>query len=234
MIKAFYNASTGTIWSQKGLDVTANNIANISTDGYKAQNTSFADLMYTNMRGAQEQNLKSGHGSKLNKTDTLFEQGSLKQTGRNLDFALNKDGFFAIQTAESVKYTRNGSFSLSEQADGSFALAAFPGGRVLDANGQPITVTDANANEDLNIGVYVFPNKDGLQREGNTLFTAGAFSGEAIVDSDAELLQGYLEASSVDLAEEMATMITDQRSFGMNVKMVQMADEIMDTLNRLR
>ena len=232
MIRAFYNASAGTVWSQKGLDVTANNIANVSTDGYKAQNATFSDLLCTNMRGTEETNLKSGHGSKVNKTDTLFEQGSLKPTGRDLDYALNKDGFFAIQTPEGIKYTRNGNFSLSEQADGSFALVAFQGGKVLDANGQPITVTDSAG--DLNIGVYVFQNKNALQREGNTLFSAGEFPGEAVVDEEPGLLKGYLEASSVDLAEQMSAMITDQRSFGINVKMVQMADSVMETLNNLR
>ena len=69
MIRSFYTASAGTVWSQKGLDVTANNIANVSTDGYKAQTATFADLLYTNMRSTDEANLKSGHGTKLSKTE---------------------------------------------------------------------------------------------------------------------------------------------------------------------
>ncbi|MDD4572533.1 MAG: flagellar hook-basal body protein [Clostridia bacterium] len=232
MIRSFYTASAGTVWSQKGLDVTANNIANVSTDGYKAQTATLAALRYTNMRGTDEANLKSGHGTMLSKSDIIYEQGSLRQTGRSLDFALNKEGFFAIQMPDGIKYTRNGNFSLSEKADGSFALVAANGGTVLDENGKPITVSDKNAK--LNIGVYVFQNKGALTKEHGNMFVAGEFPGEAVVMDEPGLLKGYLEASSVDLAQEMADMITEQKAFGLNVKMIQISDEIMQTLNSLR
>lgn len=234
MISSFYTAATGTINLQKAFDVTANNIANVSTTGFKSSEPSFADLIYTNINAPQNANtnLKSGHGAKLQKTDTLFKQGNFKQTDRNLDFALpQENAFFAIQTGGKVKYTRNGDFHLSVE-NGRNYLTSSDGGYVLDAKGQRISL---NSEKDAPaVGVFSFQNTDGLSREGNTYFTPSAISGQAAAIVNPEVKTGYLEDSAVDLSDQMTSVIELQRAFQFNSKIIQMSDEIMQTVNSLR
>ncbi len=234
MISSFYTAATGTINLQKGFDVTANNLANVSTAGYKASEPTFADLMYTNIHNAQgaDTKLKSGHGVKIEKTDTMFDQGGLKQTNRSLDYALTtSNGFFAIQTDGKVKYTRSGSFHLSME-NGKNYLTSSDKGYVLDAKGKKITV---NSEADSpNIGVFSFANTDGLSRGDNCYFTVSNSSGDAKAVNNPEIKKGFLEDSAVNLADEMASVIHLQRAFQFNSKIVQVSDEIMQTVNSLR
>lgn len=234
MISSFYTAATGTIQLQKGVDVTANNIANVSTTGYKASAPTFADLIYTNIHAAAgaDSDLKSGHGTELQKTDTLFAQGGFQNTGRAFDYALTQPNqFFAVESGGQVKYTRNGSFHMSVQPDGNY-LVTSDGNYVVGPNGQRITVADEQA--DPEIGVYTFANCDGLVRDGNTNFTATNLSGNASAVANPELKKGYLEDSSVSVADEMVSVMELQRAFQFNSKIVQLSDEIMQTVNGLR
>lgn len=234
MISSFYTAATGAIQLQKGFDVTANNIANASTTGYKTVSSSFADLVYTNIHapeGADTQ-LKSGHGAKLQKTDTVYTAGTPRQTDRSLDFMLpDSNSFFAVETGDGVKYTRNGNFHLSVE-NGMNYLTDASNAYVLDANGQRIVYNAEDKNS--NIGVFSFNNQDGLVREGNTYFTANAVSGEAAAVANPEIKTGFLEDSAVNLADEMTSVIQLQRAFQFNSKIVQVSDEIMQTVNNLR
>lgn len=234
MISSFYTASTGVVQLQKGMDVTANNIANLSTTGYKPSAPSFSDLIYTNINAAANSNtaLKSGHGTKLGKTDTLFTTGTPRSTGRSLDFALTQPNqFFAVRSKGTVQYTRGGNFHLSVQQGGNY-LVDSAGGYVLDAGGQPIKL--ANDQSAVRPGVFTFANCDGLERSGDSYFTATAVSGAATAAANPEWKQGALEDSSADMSTEMASVIELQRAFQMNSKVVQMSDEIMQTLNALR
>lgn len=236
MLTSFYTASVGAISQQKGLDVTANNIANASTGGFKADKASFSDLLYTNVREPEstDSNLKVGHGAKVGKTDTLFTPGSIQQTDKSLDYALTDNNtFFAVKTTDgSVKYTRNGSFQMSKATDGKFYLADDKGSLVLDSHGQTITVKDEDDKQ--NVGVYTFKNLDGLSKAGDSYFNATAVSGEASVAQNAKVKQKYVEGSSVDMADEMSNVITSQRAFEFNAKIVQISDELMQTLNSMR
>lgn len=234
MINSFYTAATGTIQLQKGIDVAANNIANIETTGYKATEPTFSDLLYTNLHAAPttQTDLKSGHGAKLAKTDTVFTQGGLEQTGRMMDYALTQpDEFFAVQTGGTVKYTRNGNFHISEE-NGTKYVVDSTNGYVLDANGQRIAVDSETA--DIPAAVYSFPNCDGLSREGNSYFTATGHSGAGVAVANPAMKKGWLENSSADLTTELTSVMELQRAFQMNSKMVQMSDEIMQTVNSLR
>lgn len=232
MITAFYTAANGTIQQQKGLDVIANNIANVGTSGFKGSKTAFADLLYTNIRQAQgDSKLKTGHGTKIQKTDVLHTQGAFQSTGRTLDYALTDSGFFAIETADGIKYTRSGNFEITND-NGKFFLTAMQGGFVLDSSGKKIEVK--NEDDEHNIGVYEFKNNDGLQIEGGLFFTKTQESGEATATDKVLAKRGYLENSNVDLAQNMVEMIEAQRAFQFNSKIVQMSDEIMQTVNALR
>ncbi len=233
MNTSFYTAAAGVISQQRGLEVTANNVANLSTDGYKPDRTAFADLVATNVRNSAP-GLKTGHGDALWKTDTVFSSGGLRQTGRMQDYALVSDNaFFAVKDADgAVRYTRNGSFRLSEQGDGSFLLCDSNGGKVLDGGGNPIVVKDGE--EKQNVGVFSFRNRDGLRKAGGNDFDATDVSGPAVPVRNAEVKQGYLEGSSAGLADEIADMMAAQRAFEFNAKMVNISDEVVQTLNSLR
>ena len=234
MITSFYTAATGTIQLQKGIDVAANNIANVDTTGYKATEPTFSDLLYTNIHAAPntQTDLKNGHGTKLAKTDTVFTQGGLKQTGQMMDYALTQPNeFFAVQTGGTIKYTRNGNFHISEE-NGLKYVVDSTGGYVLGANGQRITVNSET--DDVPAAVYSFPDCDGLSREGNSYFTATDRSGAATWVENPAVKKGWLEESSANLSTELTSVMELQRAFQMNSKIVQMSDEIMQTVNNLR
>lgn len=234
MIQSFYTAATGTIQVQKGMDVTSNNIANISTTGFQAQRGAFADLVYTGMHSAEgtEAEAVTGHGTKLAKTDTIFASSALNNTSRPQDYALPQaNQFFAIRNGDTIRYTRNGNFHLSVQGETDY-LVASDGGYVLGANGQPIQVE--NEKDPAAVGVFTFANCDGLLREAGTYFVETPLSGRASTVQNAEVRQGYLENSSVSLPDEMSSILETQRAFQFNSKIVQISDEIMQTVNGLR
>lgn len=236
MQTSFYTAGTATVQSQRGLDVLANNIANVSTTGFKTQSPAFSDLLYTNMNYDND-DLKIGHGARLAKADTIFSMGALNPTGRELDFALTENNaFFAVRTNEGVKFTRDGGFIMSEQQDGTFHLATGDGYSILGEDGQPIVI---DPNEEIGgiqtrIGVYKFDNIDGLERAGSNRFNATDRSGEAYLTNNDCIEQGVLEASAVDYADQITNVIKSQRAFQFNARMVQISDEIMQTVNNMR
>ncbi len=234
MTTGFHTAATGMIWAQKALGVTANNIANLSTEGYKADSTSFADLLYTQVKSPEENpGLKVGHGSKIDKTDTLFSSSGLDQTGQPQDYAMtDARTFFALRTPDGrTFYTRSGSFKLSQHADGKFYLSDSAGNEVLGGDGNPIAVADAGQKQDL--GVFTFRNLDGLQKVGGG-FEATEGSGQAVRVTGADVRQGYLESSSADMATEFSNMILQERAYQLDAKMAVMTDEVMQTVNNLR
>jgi flagellar basal-body rod protein FlgG len=235
MINSFYTAAAGLTEMQKGFDVTANNISNVSSSGYKASKATFADLIYTNIKDASGANtdLKSGHGIKLDKTDIEMSQGDMQQTDRPLDYAiLNPNGFFAVQKDGRVEYTKNGNFHLTVAQGGSY-LTTSDGGIVLDSQGQPVMVASEN-DTPADIGVYTFANSGALERIGNCAFLPTDASGAATAAVNPELKKGWLEGSNVSITDEMASVISLQRAFQMNSKIVQMSDEITQTINSLR
>ena len=234
MLASFYTAATGAIAQQNGMSLHANNIANVSTSGYKADEGVFSDLLYTNVHSDGNDSLKTGHGTKLGATDTVFQQGSLNDTGRSLDYALCSDKtFFAVRgTDGTVKYTRCGAFTKSVGQDGKTYLSDGSGGYVLDGSGNAIAVTDDE--KKLGIGVYTFKNLDGLVKTGDNYFSATNVSGDAYRAENAEIKQACLESSSTDMASELSNVIVSERAFGFNAKVVQMSDEIMQTVNSLR
>lgn len=236
MISTFYTASTAATQSQMGIDVSANNIANSATYAYKPSTTTFSDLLYTNMQGGN-QDLQMGHGTKLSKADIVFTVGTPRPTSRNLDFCLTEsNSFFAIQTPEGIKYTREGNFHISNE-NGQQYLTDGAGGYVLNQNNQRIIVdqkaVDTTGNN-LGIGMFSFANLGGLKQDGNNAFLPTANSGAAQAAPRAKVQKGYLEASATNMAQEMTTTMQMQRAFQFNAKMVQVSDEVMQTINNLR
>ena len=230
MTTGFSTATTGMIWAQKSIDVTANNIANVSTTAYKPDKDSFADLLYTQVHEADiKPDLKVGHGSKLNKTDTLYEAAAISPTGQPLDFALtDKRDFFAVRTpAGQTLYTRDGHFILSKHSDGHFYLADSAGNTVV---GGEQLIDSPNPT----VTAFTFKNLDGLIKTGNNDYEATDRSGQAALVDNPEYRQGYLEGSGADLATELSNVIVQSRAFELDAKMAAMTDEVMQTVNSLR
>ena len=244
MIKAYYTATNSAISNQNYLDVISNNMANVQTEGFKKSKANFSDLMYTNIRGAEGANteLKSGSGSKLNKAGILFSQGAPQYTGEKTDYAINGEGFFAVQFEENIMFTRGGSFEITN-IDGENYLT-YQGGYVLNADEEPVIFEnyDDIDNVDENIenmdnikpGIFVFNNKNGLNQAGNNLYVLANEDVEYNLHENPNLIQGYIETSNVEISEEMVDLIKIQRTFQLNSRIIQTADEIEQTINSLR
>lgn len=236
MIRSFYTSFSGLMAQEKGMAVTANNVANADTKGFKPDKSAFADLVTTNVYAPQSSypGMLVGQGSKMSKTDTLFTQGGVSETNRPQDYALTEENqFFAVRSSDgTVKYTRNGEFQLSERASGRFYLADSNGDQVLNGAGQPIVVT--NEQQKQPVGVFSFSNPEGLTKTGDNCYLPTALSGGAAAVQGATVKEGFVEDSTVDMTDELSDLIRSNRAFGFNAKLVQMSDEIMQTVNNLR
>ena len=246
---AFYSATTGMIAQQEGMNIYSNNIANVNTVGYKSMRPSFADCIYTDQR-ATEEDWDTGHGQFINKTDLMWEESSLTETGQALDYALVGSGFFMVLDNHGDTYlTRDGSFQITE-IDDHWELVNGNGDFVLDYEGNHIIVpfetatdNDGNEYETTNIdysaltdaiGVYNVANNWGLDQADSSHFKITERSGEPVADTAAVKKEYYLEMSGVDIATEMVHVIETQRSYQLNAKIIQAADEFQQIANNLR
>lgn len=238
MNAAFYTAGAGASAHQSKMNVISNNMANISTTGFKRKVPVFADLVYSNYPSGGGP-LQTGNGLKIDKTsDNFAETGAPIPTEGKLDFALNGEGFFAVSQmdGEEVLYTRDGRFAIS-YFDETPYLTNTSGMLVLNADGEPIEMdgltTDAKM-EELNIGVFSIPVKDGMISEGYGNYSITEKNGEPELIEFPKLLRGALEASNVDMATEMTQVMEAQRAFSFALKMVQTSDELEQEINALR
>lgn len=255
MIQAFYSATVGAQQQMRGMDVHANNIANVNTYGYKAQMPAFQALMYGMLDGADGNQLPKGSGTRMALTGSDFSSGPLEQTDRELDYAIVGEGFFALYDPVSgeISFTRDGSFVLSEfqtvveteegaqqmsaddpvqepTVETHYYLSDGDGRQVLGTDGYPIEVTDPSA--DLPVGIFSLQYQDGLERAGSERFLRNDKNG-ALWVSTAKLQRGFLESSNADLATELTGVIESQRSYSYALKMVMTADEVETTVNNL-
>ena len=259
---SFYTATTGAIQQQDRLDVHANNIANVNTFGFRAKQPSFSQLMTGPVVGIEEE-LARGVGARMEDAATDFRQAGLTGTDRKLDYAINGSGFFGLldpRTGE-VSYTRDGSFTLSEfkemgdveveeiDEDGNavrrteqqqvskWYLSDGMGRFVLGTDGRRIEVGGGLEDETdippLPVGVFDFINHDGMRSLGDNRIVPVDKNGGVGIGSG-EAVQGYLELSNADLANELAKVIESQRSFQYMLRMITTSDEIETTVNNLR
>lgn len=235
MNMSFYTAAVGAGQQQNKLAVVGNNLANVNTVGYKTKTGVFSDLVYQNINAPANANtnLKQGSGGILERTETLFTEGSLMLTESQLDFAIQGQGFFALfdPGTQEFTYTRDGSFSLSQLGDVLY-LANDQGKWVMDSQMNPIVVLDPN--DELNIGIFDFENKNGMLSIGANQFLPVDKNGAPFLSENSELTRGALEGSNVDLGIEMARVIESQRAYQLSLKMIQTSDEITNTINNLR
>lgn len=241
---AFYSAAAGMRACQEKLDVTANNMANVNTTGYKNMEVSFQDLIYTDMNTKAEGEHRMGHGSHVAGVDSVFLQGLLEKTGRPLDFAVAGKAYFAVDDGSgTTAYTRDGAFRIGMSQGAPYLMNA-TGAFVLDGNGNRIQVpllpgtntADIDSLQER-IGLYTFENPSGLTMTGSNLCRVSENSGAAVaVKSSKEnrLVNCALEASMADTATEMIRVIESQRALQMNARIVTSADEVEEMINNLR
>ncbi len=260
MIRSLYIAKTGMEAQQTQLDTISQNLANVSTNGYKRSHAIFEDLMYQNLRqsGANttEQTqlptgLQVGLGVRPVATARIYSQGNLQQTTNNLDIAIKGNGFFQIQQPDgTTAYTRDGSFQLSStgQIVNNNGYTLLPG-ITIPTNAQSITVgTDGTVSVTLpgtpapqtvgQLQLASFINPAGLDPKGQNLFTETASSGTPnsgtpTADGLGMLQQGYVETSNVNVVEELVAMIQTQRAYEMNSKAIQTSDQMLQKLAQI-
>lgn len=239
MNTSFYTAASGALAQQNKMNVISNNMANVNTTAFKRKSPVFADLLYTSHASGGGAPLQTGNGLKLDKTsDNFWENGAIIPSGGKLDFAINGDGFFAVQTmdSEEVLYTRDGRFGISFFDEEAY-LTNSAGMLVLNTEGEPIEMTDLSPDatmEQLEIGVYSIPVKDGLVSAGYGNYRLTEKNGEPEVMENPMLIRNCLESSNADLATEMTQVMEAQRAYSFSLKMVQTADELEQEINSLR
>ena len=262
-MQALHTAATGMAAQELNVQVISNNIANLRTTGYKKQTASFQDLIYQHVRriGAQSSEqgtilpvgIDIGGGVKTVGTPRSMTQGTLSQTGNDLDLAITGEGFFKILMPDGTfQYTRDGTFQMDNT------------GRIVNAQGYPVqpTITipqnasglTVNAQGQVSvmlpgsstitstiigqIGLTRFVNKAGLQPVGNNLFIDTPASGPP-QDGLANLLgygaitQGSLEQANVDVVSEMSDLIAAQRAYEMNAKVITAADQMLQSTSNM-
>jgi len=261
-MQALHTAATGMSAQELNVQVISNNIANLRTTGYKKQTAAFQDLIYEHIRrvGAQASDqgtilpvgIDIGGGVKTVGTPRSMTQGTLSQTGNDLDLALTGEGFFKILMPDGTfQYTRDGTFQMDNT------------GRIVTAQGNPVqpTITVPNNASGLTVNAQGqvsvtlpgstatstiigqttltrFINKAGLQPVGNNLFTDTPASGApqdglANAEGFASITQGSLEQANVDVVSEMSDLIAAQRAYEMNAKVITAADQMMQSTTAL-
>jgi flagellar basal-body rod protein FlgG len=247
MNQSFYIGAVGAQQQMQRLNVQGDNIANVNTTGFKTQRADFTALMYSNMRGAESDEIPFGVGTRMLMTATDQSQGGVMDTGRAQDYMINGRGFFALADLATgeVSFTRSGAFTLAEYVKDTnrtdeegnpvtetvLCLSDGEGRFVLSDRGGLIEVDDPNAAQP--VGIYDYVANDGITRIDDTRFTPIDKDGN-LQYGTGTLIQGKLEMSNVDLAEEMTKVIESQRAYGVALKMVQTSDEIESTINGLR
>jgi len=255
-------AATGMLAQQLNVDVISNNISNMNTTGYKRQRAEFQDLLYQNLRRVGSASSEAGTivpsgiqvgvGVKPAAIYRITQQGSLTITDNPLDLAINGKGYFQVELPSGeTGYTRAGTFQIS--ADGDVVTAdgyIVQPGITIPPDAINITVNPSGAVSvsidgqiaDQIVGAIelaTFPNAAGLDAIGQNLFLETTASGQAVVATPGTagfgtIEQGALEASNVDVVAEITNLITAQRAYEMNSRVIQASDEMMSAVSQLR
>ncbi|WP_277960462.1 flagellar basal-body rod protein FlgG [Pseudomonas sp. RIT-To-2] len=260
MIRSLWTAKTGLEAQQAQMDVIANNLANVSTNGFKKSRAVFEDLLYQNMRqpGAQSTSqtklpsgLQVGTGVRQVATERLHTQGNLTETDNSKDLAINGNGFFEVDMPDgTTAYTRDGSFQLD--ANGQMVTSngyTLTGGITIPSTATSVSVSTDGIVSVVNSGsststqvgqlnVALFINPAGLESIGQNLYLETDASGAPTestpgLNGAGTLSAGYVETSNVNVVEEMVSMIQTQRAYEINSKAVDASNEMLQRLTQL-
>ena len=261
-MRALDIAATGMQAQQTNVEVISNNIANMTTTGFKRQRAEFQDLIYQNLRRVGSNSSDSGSivpsGAQIGlgvKTAAIYrinEQGNLQQTSNALDLAIQGNGYFQVTLPSgATAYTRDGTFGLAP--DGTIVTAdgyvVQPGIQVptnatsvtINTSGQvQATISGQTAPQTLGqLQLAAFPNDAGLQAQGGNLFVQTSASGAPVAGTPGSpgfgsVMQGFIETSNVNVVTEITNLITAQRAYEMNSKVITTSDQMLSTLSNLR
>ena len=260
MMRSLWISKTGMEAQQTQLDTISNNLANVSTNGYKRSHAVFEDLMYQNLRQAgassSEQTtlptgLQVGLGTRAVATARSFSQGNMQQSSNPLDVAIRGNGFFEVQMPDGTTgYTRDGSFQVSAQGQlvTNNGYTVQPG-ITIPAAAQSVTIGSdgtvsvvlpgqATAQPVGQLQIASFVNPAGLEPRGQNIFAETAASGTPNAGTPGQnglgsLQQGFVETSNVNVVEELVTMIQTQRAYELNSKAIQTSDQMLQKLGQL-
>lgn len=260
MDPALRAAASGMMAQQTRTEIIANNLANVNTSGFKRSRAHFEDLLYQTVQGAQVIGgneaetlpaIQVGRGTRLAGVQRLHEQGPIEQTGRNLDIAIEGEGFLQVLTNQGeLAYTRDGSLQISDQGvlvTGA-GLTVQPPIRIpVDVSEITISVAgvvsvrranDIQPTELGRIELARFANPSGLLNLGQNLLAPTAASGQPVLGFANEggmgrLQQGSLEGSNVEIVQEMVEMIAAMRAYEINSKAIKTADEMGQIANNV-
>ena len=260
-MRTLSTAATGMLAQQTNVDVISNNIANMNTTGYKRQRAEFQDLLYQNVSrpgGATGPDSKTptgiqiGLGVKTGGVYRIHEQGTLSQTDNRYDLGVQGKGYFQVTLPSGeTAYTRDGSFQLSDQGElvTTDGYQVQPGITIpqdavdvsISKTGEVQVKTAGNAQLQTvgQLQLATFVNEAGLEAQGGNLYLETDSSGQATVASPGDpglgtLQQGFVEASNVNPVAEITALISAQRAYEMNSRVVKTADEMMSTTSQLR
>ncbi|GAA5022112.1 flagellar basal-body rod protein FlgG [Massilia kyonggiensis] len=260
MIRSLYIAKTGLEAQQTNLDVVTNNLANVSTNGFKKSRAVFEDLLYQNVRqpGAQSSQqtqlpsgLQIGTGVRAVATERLHTQGNPQQTGNSKDVMINGSGFFQVLMPDgTTAYTRDGSFQTDSNGQlvtsSGYVLQppiTVPNNALTMTVGRDgtVSVTTPGTVAPTQIGsiqVANFVNPSGLESLGENLYAETGSSGTAQANTPGTngagvLMQGYVETSNVNVVEEMVNMIQTQRAYEINSKAITTSDQMLAKISQL-
>lgn len=264
-VQSLYTAATGMEAMQTKLDVIANNLANVNTTAFKRDRANFEDLLYRNdvfpgVLDAQQNptptGVQVGLGTRVQSTQTDFRQGTLEDTGRDLDIAIEGAGFLQVQdpVSQTTLFTRSG--NLDVNANGQLVIGSAQTGRLLEppinipqnataivinANGEVMTrlvgETELQLQGQLQLAQFI--NPDGLLKVGENLYaqtdaSSVAQPGNPGLEGLGIIRQGSLESSNVEPVKELIDLITTQRGFELNSQAIQAGDQILQQIANLR
>jgi len=259
MNPALWVAKTGLDAQQKSMQVTSNNLANVNTTGFKKDRANFEDLFYQTARqpggrSSQDTTLPSGlmlgTGSRVVSTEKIHTQGNIQQTERSLDIAIQGEGFFQVLRPDGqIAYTRDGGFQLNAQGQ-LVTSSGYPLEPMIEVPEQAQSITigrDGTVTAEMpgqpepaqlgQIELANFTNPAGLKPVGENLFVETAASGAPMVGAPGEealgeVMQGALESSNVNIAEELVNMIETQRAFETNTKAISKTDQMLQFMTQ--
>jgi flagellar basal-body rod protein FlgG len=261
-MRSLHIAATGMLAQQTNVEVISNNLANMNTTGYKRRRAEFQDLIYQNLRRVGSQSSETGSvlpsGAQLGlgvRTAAIYrvsEQGSLQQTENRFDLAIRGNGYFQIQLPSGeLAYTRDGTFALSPEgvivtAEGyvvqpGITIPAAARDVTINASGEVLASLDGQI-APQNVGqiqTAIFANEGGLEAVGDNLFLATPGAGQPQTAAPGQpghgaVSQGFIETSNVNTVQEITSLITAQRAYEMNSRVITAADSMLETLTRLR
>lgn len=260
MIRSLWISKTGLDSQQMQMDVIANNLSNVSSNGFKRSRAVFEDLLYQNIRqpGAQSSQqtqlpsgLQLGTGVRPVATERIFTQGNLQKTDNEKDVAINGQGFFQVLMPDgTTAYTRDGSFQVDNQGQ-LVTSSGYPiqPAITIPSNAQSLTISkdgvvsvtlpgSTAATQVGSLQLATFINNAGLQAKGENLYVETSASGNANTNTPGTngagfLTQGYVETSNVNVVEELVNMIQTQRAYEINSKAITTSDQMLQKLSQM-